>query len=213
MVRVMSQRVMERSLNISKHTDLHLEPPTMWRPVVGFPGYEVSPEGVIRDVTGKVVNARPGLRGRPCTDLRLSGKLRRVQVARVVCHAFHGEPRGRTPVHIDGDSWNCRAENVVWGPSLGHLDVDQVVAIKRMYAEFATMREICDKFGCDNGTVFGILHRETHADVVTPWDKQVASRLRNFRKSKRYLRYKTTILGRKLVALNEKLARLKARLA
>ncbi|UUV32164.1 HNH endonuclease [Amycolatopsis roodepoortensis] len=46
---------------------------------------------------------------------RLDSSQRSARVARLVCEAFHGDPpQGHVAMFLDGDSFNCRADNLRW---------------------------------------------------------------------------------------------------
>ena len=104
-----------------------------WRPVP-IPElsavYEVSNLGRIRSLP-RVIHQRNGHRlrrpgvvlklnlvqGYPHTSITLHGKAKNVWAHTLVCRAFHGDPP--TPDHqvrhLNGISWDCRAENLAWG--------------------------------------------------------------------------------------------------
>lgn len=92
-----------------------------WRPAPSDPPLEVSDLGRVRSaVTGRILRARlvPVKRTQPRLQVtyREQASWRDRRVARLVCEAFHGHPP--TPQHvamfIDGDSLNCRSDNVRW---------------------------------------------------------------------------------------------------
>src|SRR6266536_5457423 len=92
-----------------------------WRPVPSDPALEASDLGRIRiAATARILRARlvKVKRTQPRLQVTYREKTswRDRRVARLVCEAFHGLPP--TPQHvamfIDGDSLNCRADNVRW---------------------------------------------------------------------------------------------------
>ena len=102
---------------------------TTWRPIPGFPGYEVTRGGRVRSVDRKVVDrlGRPrSLRGRervqatnrhgyPVVGLRLGCRAKMVPVHALVLCTFVGpRPPGHHASHVDGDKSNNDAKNLVW---------------------------------------------------------------------------------------------------
>ncbi|MGW8178056.1 MAG: NUMOD4 domain-containing protein [bacterium] len=91
-----------------------------WAPIKGFPGYEVSSHGRVFNVE----------RDRPMALLRnqhgvvnvglTRGKVQHKRsVAVLVARAFvprRAHPSYNTPIHLDGDRTNCRADNLMWRP-------------------------------------------------------------------------------------------------
>jgi hypothetical protein len=98
-----------------------------WRPVVGYPGYEVSSHGRVRSLPRVVTSDKRSAQRYPGKSLRTSiGKIGYpvVQLGRqsgpkyvheLVCGAFHGQrPEGFTVSHLDGCKTNNNAENLAW---------------------------------------------------------------------------------------------------
>jgi HNH endonuclease len=92
-----------------------------WRPAPSDPALEASDLGRIRRAaTGRILRARlvqvKRTQPRLQVTYREQASWRDRRVARLVCEAFHGLPP--TPQHvamfIDGNSLNCRADNVRW---------------------------------------------------------------------------------------------------
>ena len=86
----------------------------VWRPVNGFPGYEVSSEGrVWSNITNKFMKQFPNQKG--YMRVRIGG--RSVAVARIVCLAFNPNrsPELLTEVnHINEDKSDNRFCNLEW---------------------------------------------------------------------------------------------------
>lgn len=108
-----------------------------WRPVVEWEGlYEVSSLGRVRSVDrvlqdgrkwrGRILSSPKGRSGYPEVSLLVGvRKTRRVQVHRIVCRAFHGEPSEDRPfaLHRDDVGTNNKASNLYWGsPRDNQLD-------------------------------------------------------------------------------------------
>lgn len=102
----------------------------IWRAIVGFPLYEVSDTGVVRNArTLRPVKPRLNIHGYPVVDLHtgkrygLSDTVRQRTrtVHSLVCAAFHGpRPAGMEVAHDDGVKTNARASNLSWKTSAGN---------------------------------------------------------------------------------------------
>lgn len=96
----------------------------VWKPVLGLEKlYAVSSLGQIRRTAGGQ-GARIGHLMRPCIDsggyrttaLSDDGRRLPVRFSVVVCAAFHGpRPEGMEVRHLDGNSLNDSASNLIWG--------------------------------------------------------------------------------------------------
>src|SRR5512139_228904 len=109
-----------------------------WRPVVGFPGYEVSSHGRVRSLDRTVVRSdgipqrvkscvlrpTPTSEGYLRVGLRHDGTERKKGVHVLVATAFHGPcPDGLECRHLNGDPADNRPDNLLWGtPSENTLD-------------------------------------------------------------------------------------------
>ncbi|SHJ57885.1 NUMOD4 motif-containing protein [Nocardiopsis flavescens] len=94
--------------------------PEVWKPVVGFPGYEVSDRGRVRsfkrDPEGELLKLHPGGRGYLQLVLRRDGRSHSRLVHRVVLEAFAGPcPPGQETRHLNGDRFDNRRANLAWG--------------------------------------------------------------------------------------------------
>lgn len=99
-------------------------PPNEWRPVAGFPGYEVSDIGEMRSWRGRrkpmpyylsIGKDKDGyLRTTLYTE---DGYPKTVRVHRVQCEAWHGAPSGEKQVarHLNDDLNNNTPGNLAWG--------------------------------------------------------------------------------------------------
>lgn len=90
-----------------------------WRPCPALGGYEVSSCGRVRASSGRILAQGHDSDGYPTVTVSLGGdraKRRTRRVHRLVCRAFHGEPRAphREAAHLDGVRSNCRADNLKW---------------------------------------------------------------------------------------------------
>lgn len=103
-----------------------------WRPVVDFPGYEVSSMGRVRRivggqgaVAGKVLTWHLCTKtGYPNVRMQRNGKAHGPTVHKVVCRAFYGPlPDGMLTRHLDGNKLNNNLSNLVYGtPQQNMLD-------------------------------------------------------------------------------------------
>lgn len=88
-----------------------------WAAVAGFPGYEVSYRGEVRDESGRLLRQSISRRGNRIVSLRIDGKYRSRTtrtVRRLVSAAFLPpfDPALGRLYHIDGDRLNCSASNL-----------------------------------------------------------------------------------------------------
>ena len=90
-----------------------------WRPVRGFEGYEVSNEGRVRNEKfGNILTPYIDARGIVQVTLRKDGKTHIKRARRLVAEAFLPLPddyEDLDVIQIDGDTLNCRPENLEWG--------------------------------------------------------------------------------------------------
>ena len=90
-----------------------------WVPVEGFPGYSINPLGqVSRDSTGRLLVPRYNQYGVPYVGLMREWQQCSRSLPRLVARAFLPPPSDifDTPIQIDGDRSNCRADNLMWRP-------------------------------------------------------------------------------------------------
>lgn len=104
-----------------------------WKPVVGFPGYEVSDYGRVRswlNTGGYGHRAEPKIRkvtahkngGHLWLALRSGGKYQYRFVHRLVLEAFVGPcPTGQEGCHRDDDPTNNHLSNLRWDTRPGNL--------------------------------------------------------------------------------------------
>lgn len=90
-----------------------------WKVLENYDHYSISNEGRVRsDLTNAVlaVACTPG--GRAFVKMRQEGHQVARGLALLVCEMFVRLPKFRietpTPIHLDGDPMNCRADNLVW---------------------------------------------------------------------------------------------------
>lgn len=113
-----------------------ISPSEEWKPVVGFPHYEVSSHGKVRSLDRNVaardgsiknlrgVQLKPGMdsNGRPLVVLRKDGKSFSRRVHTLVIEAHVGpRPPGHECCHINDDRLDNRADNLYWGTRSDNL--------------------------------------------------------------------------------------------
>lgn len=90
-----------------------------WVPVEGFPGYSVNPLGQVRnDFSGRLLRPRYNQYGVPYVGFMKDGKQCSRSLPRIVAQAFLSPSNAvfDTPIQLDGDRSNCRADNLMWRP-------------------------------------------------------------------------------------------------
>jgi hypothetical protein len=120
----------------------------IWKPVVGFEGYEVSNLGRVRSLD-RVIDRPSGYRGNQCkrdgqlltvgknnngyTRVGLTGEkgLKTLSVHRLVAKAFIENPENKPTVnHVDGDKTNNNVENLEWATILENNQHAYVAGLK-----------------------------------------------------------------------------------
>ncbi len=100
----------------------------IWKPVVGFDGYEVSSLGRVRSWRGpggkqlravvepKILKSSPNSKGYPVNVFMKDDGQRHTRTLHVIVAThFHGPcPAGHECSHLDGVRTNCRADNLAW---------------------------------------------------------------------------------------------------
>jgi NUMOD4 motif len=90
-----------------------------WLPLAGYPGYEASDRGRIRNSRKHVLT--PSCKSgdtRPFVGLVVNGVQVQRNLSLLICRTFWDRPKESfdTPIHLDGDLSNCRIDNLVWRP-------------------------------------------------------------------------------------------------
>src|SRR5215472_6204839 len=103
-----------------------------WRPMIGWPTYEVSNLGKIRRTVasrtkpaGYILKQPPDRDGYPHISLYKHGKHVSAKVHSLVCEAFHGQRPTllHEVAHEDGNPSNVQANNLRWDTRAGnHAD-------------------------------------------------------------------------------------------
>lgn len=91
-----------------------------WRTIWDFPYYSVSNNGRVRnDATGRILSPSENQNGILQVGLSVHKEQFKRSVTVLVAHAFVPNRNGDafdTPINLDGDRTNNRAENIVWRP-------------------------------------------------------------------------------------------------
>lgn len=90
-----------------------------WKPIPRFPGYSVSSEGRIRnDNTERILVPNENQSGLLFIGLMRNGKQFHRSIPKLVATSFVPHKFGPfdTPINLDGNRRNNRAENLVWRP-------------------------------------------------------------------------------------------------
>lgn len=90
-----------------------------WRPVEGFPGYSVNPLGqVMRNSTKRLLEPRMNQYGVLYVGLMRGWQQWIRSLPRLVALEFLPPPSDifDTPIQLDGNPRNCRADNLMWRP-------------------------------------------------------------------------------------------------
>lgn len=167
-----------------------------WRPVLGFPQYEVSDLGRVRRVVdstnskaGSIISGRVSPAGYLYFNATVAGKRKTIKHHRLVCEAFHGP--APTPAHVvahcNGNSLDNRAANLRWATTRenhsdrfahgtnpagsrngrANLCEAQVAEIRRLYALGGrTTYALAEQYEVYPTTVQKIIKRETWKHVA-----------------------------------------------
>lgn len=91
-----------------------------WLPLQDYPGYSASDHGRIRnDKRDTILAISSSKYGRPFVGLWVNNKQVKRNLALLICKTFVPNEREayfNTPICLDGDLSNCRADNLVWRP-------------------------------------------------------------------------------------------------
>lgn len=103
-----------------------------WRPVEDFPGYSVNPLGQVRrNSTGRLLIPRYNQDSVAYVGLMRDWEQCIRSLPRLVAQAFlpSSSEIFDTPIQLDGDPTNCRADNLMWRPR------DYAVKYKQQFKE------------------------------------------------------------------------------
>jgi hypothetical protein len=92
----------------------------LWLPLEEHPGYSISNLGRVRnDKRDNLLTITRLPSNHAMVSLMVNRRQTRRSVARLVCDTFVGKPNNpsfTTPIHFDGDLFNCNEENLDWRP-------------------------------------------------------------------------------------------------
>jgi hypothetical protein len=106
-----------------------------WLPIRGFPAYSVNRFGEVRfDIFDRILNPHANQTECVYVSLMQDGIQKQRALAPIVARAFLGRPVPPfdTPINLDGDRWNCAADNLMWRPRWHAIQYHQ--QFKRRYA-------------------------------------------------------------------------------
>ena len=154
--------------------------------VTGFPGYKVTPSGVVYGKTGRKLWQQLNIDGYPVVYMRdTTGKQHCKRVHRLVALEFVPNPDPENlPIvnHLDSDRTNCHYSNLEWTDFSGNvqhamktneqlyknntnLKDDQVVMICEMIQDCYTNFEIRDSTGLSVDIIKKIRSRKTWENI------------------------------------------------
>lgn len=92
----------------------------VWKPIFDFPEYAVSNHGRVMTIsTERIKTASPNQQGIATVNLQREGRQNRRSLAPIVLREFgtpHPNSYFDTPIHLDGDRFNCHINNLAWRP-------------------------------------------------------------------------------------------------
>ena len=94
---------------------LHSQWEEVWLNVRGYPNYEVSSQGRVRNLKTKKIMKQRTDQGYRKVNLYKNGEQKRKAVHRIVCSAFNLNPHSKACVdHIDRNTSNNHLQNLRW---------------------------------------------------------------------------------------------------
>lgn len=121
----------------------------IWRDIVGFPTYQVSSYGRVRNLNTKNVLVGGGHNGRRRVNLHRRTRAHLFYVHRLVAEAFleDYDPLRRV-LQYDGDPTNNRADNLyMGGPSARHLPKDILVEVVETGERYVSIAQTARSVG------------------------------------------------------------------
>ena len=144
-----------------------------WVPVAGFPGYSINPLGqVSRDSTGRLLMPRYNQYGVPYVGLMRDWQQCSRSLPLLVARAFLPRPSNifDTPIQIDGDRSNCKADNLMWRPRWYAIQYNRQFEDRYDKAINAPIRAVNEgeRFSnsLDAACRYGLLEREVVLSIV-----------------------------------------------
>lgn len=90
-----------------------------WIPIPEFPAYSVNRFGDVKfEYYNRILHPHANQTECVYVSLMRDGKQNQRSLARIVAQAFLENPvyPFNTPIHLDGNHWNCTADNLMWRP-------------------------------------------------------------------------------------------------
>jgi hypothetical protein len=144
-----------------------------WRPVEGYPGYEVSSLGRVRTV--RILSLHSDDSGYLRVGLYNRDGCRTLKVSRLVCETFNGPANGLHCAHLNGNRADNCAENLAWttqeeneahkrlhgtrwapGATNGKLSAADVISIRKRRAAGERPQDLAAEYGVDQSTICGV---------------------------------------------------------
>ena len=154
-----------------------------WRDIPGFPGYQVTRNGIVRGRSGRLMRPTVSSSGHLYALIRLKGRAsqpRKLWLHRAVLLAFFGPcPRGFEARHLDGDRSNNGLPNLIWGSRHHQRQDDRRNSVQRGRPQMLT-EQTAAEIRQLNGTVssrsagrrFGV----SHTVVLRIWRGKIWAR-------------------------------------
>lgn len=117
-----------------------------WVELAEFPDYAISDEGDIANIkTG--MPRRPSINQQGILKISLyrEGRLVTRSVAVIVAQAFLPPPEHDhfdTPIHLDGERQNCRADNLMWRPRWFAIKYHKQFRFEEFHTQYVNLIEL-----------------------------------------------------------------------
>lgn len=157
----------------------------LWQTVYDFPDYDVSTLGNVVNVERRTsITPRPNQFGHIRVGLVRDGTQYTRALALVVATAFISQPNlhWNTPIHLDGDLWNCKVDNLMWRPrwfaikfqkQFSYASFHESMNVKLIDPNtdeiYESVKEVCVK----NGLYwYDVVEAYMHGTFVFPTDQE-----------------------------------------
>lgn len=157
----------------------------IWKQCFECADYEASNYGRVRLAVdkrkykrGHILSPTPDKNGYQIVGFTVDGKRKKYAVHRLVLGAFVGpRPEGKQCAHWDGNPGNNNLDNLRWTTAAGNTadkirhgniynghrkyTADDVLAMRAMYADGKTYKDIMAEYGISKGNLSAIINRQT----------------------------------------------------
>lgn len=146
-----------------------------WVPAKGFPNYDVSNEGRVRNrKTGRILRANKNSKGYLSVSLRRNGRQYTVRIHKLVADSFLGVPDGHDVMFEDGNKDNVnldnlkiatRKENIRHSMATGRFKLNDYgkkrvkVRVIETGKEYGSIQECARDIGCRSGEISAYFSR------------------------------------------------------